>query len=1295
MKKNLTLILSCAVSILGLVSCNNKEADLLKPSDKAHTVVFQAQNPAASETKTAMRLEVVFDWRQTDVKDVHIFETEKTSGSTYRTEADDVEMEIYGANYSQARFTATFNNVNAKLIPETTKATSSEFKYTAIMATREGEKYVVPSVQYPDAVAWFDPKADMLVGSDEETTPYSESLNEKELDLIFKRPVALARLAITNLEGTKVTKVKLTTANHITGYLTYEGIDFVNKKNQAFAGDDSNNELTILYPEGKEMDAPTFYAYFICVPGTIEFSKVEVYTDKYVFTKEYTTNPKLTFTANDFMNIALDLTPKDNNGVNKKPLSSQTLSFVDANEQPVTSVKYDLYSSETFDAPKLVIGDDVADKSKVEVSSSDEEIAIASLANGIVSVSFPGKTGEVTILATVPEDDKHAAGSASFKIIVSDSTPATSTTFYKADEIVANETYLIYSNGYILQNDNGSPVAVEATVTDDVITLESVPETVLWTATAASSGTFTIGNDGKYLYRGSSSSSTAQLSSSSLAWTYDAENEFLNTEFKGSGSSTSTYCFYYSAKNKEYRISSQDSDHHAALYTTTKPKTKRALEFSKASVTYDMEKDTETSFGFPTLSGITEGVTYSSSNTDVAKVDKTTGKVTIVGVGTTVIKAEADATEEYKADSAEYTLKVVDGVSIFYEADEIVANETYLIYSNGYILQNDNGSPVAVEVTVTDGVITLQDVPETVLWTATAASSGTFTIGNDGKYLYRGSSSSTAQLSSSSLAWTYDAENEFLNTEFKGSGSSTSTYCFYYSAKNKEYRISSQDSDHHAALYTTTKPKTKRALEFSKSSVTYDMEKDTQTSFAFPTLSGITAGVTYSSSNTAVATVDPTSGTVTIKGVGTTVIKAEADATEEYKADSAEYTLKVKNGDAKFKKANGIVAGKEYLIFSNGYIIQNNNSSTAGVVAVEVVDGVITMEDVPESVLWTATASSGAYTLKNGSYYLHHSSSSSGSYYKGELSSSSSSAWSYDASKNYLTTEISNTTYYFYYSAKNEQCRVGGKDDTDHIASLYVLDDGQSSDPTDQTDQTVPTMGSVEKSFDLKVNNNTIVQELSGLCLSKDGDFLWGVGDKGTLYKINFDGTASIQWTSDSNMEGLAMDPNTGTMYMCYEPNNIYTLTGEYTSKTKLFDVEEAKSMNNSGVEGIAWRDGYLYLGAQTNATLWKYELNGTKVWKKELKSVVSKIKEVAGLDYDAENDWLWVLDSENMALYLLDGEATQLLATYDLSSIASKNPEGVAVDRKHNCIWIGEDYSSSTTPSKLHKIAFSNFGVE
>ena len=38
----------------------------------------------------------------------------------------------------------------------------------------------------------------------------------------------------------------------------------------------------------------------------------------------------------------------------------------------------------------------------------------------------------------------------------------------------------------------------------------------------------------------------------------------------------------------------------------------------------------------------------------------------------------------------------------------------------------------------------------------------------------------------------------------------------------------------------------------------------------------------------------------------------------------------------------------------------------------------------------------------------------------------------------------------------------------------------------------------------LQKNEKDFVVELSGLCLSKDGDFLWGVGDNGNLYKIHF-----------------------------------------------------------------------------------------------------------------------------------------------------------------------------------------------
>ena len=248
------------------------------------------------------------------------------------------------------------------------------------------------------------------------------------------------------------------------------------------------------------------------------------------------------------------------------------------------------------------------------------------------------------------------------------------------------------------------------------------------------------------------------------------------------------------------------------------------------------------------------------------------------------------------------------------------------------------------------------------------------------------------------------------------------------------------------------------------------------------------------------------------------------------------------------------------------------------------------------------------------------------------------------------------------------------------------------------TPAALPEMGKVEFSKKLQ-NGSKIVEELSGLCLSKDGDFLWGVGDNGCLYKINFDGTFSEHWVYDADMEGLCMDPATGTMYMGIEPKRVYMLKEPYQSKTTLWDVAEAADMGNSGIEGIAWHKGNLYLGSQTGATLWEYTLDGTKLWKKSLRDVTPTIAEIAGLDYDEERDWLWVIDSNSnkdkpqylgYTIYLFDGDATKLLATYYVGDFANWNPESVCVDRKNGCIWVADDCGDAT-PSILHKILFKN----
>ena len=80
-------------------------------------------------------------------------------------------------------------------------------------------------------------------------------------------------------------------------------------------------------------------------------------------------------------------------------------------------------------------------------------------------------------------------------------------------------------------------------------------------------------------------------------------------------------------------------------------------------------------------------------------------------------------------------------------------------------------------------------------------------------------------------------------------------------------------------------------LEYSASSAEVTFK---ETPYTLPTLSNLYAvAVTYSSLNEAVATVNSTTGEVTICGVGTTTIKATFAGNDDYKAGSASYTLKV------------------------------------------------------------------------------------------------------------------------------------------------------------------------------------------------------------------------------------------------------------------------------------------------------------------------------------------------------------------------------------------------------------------
>lgn len=262
---------------------------------------------------------------------------------------------------------------------------------------------------------------------------------------------------------------------------------------------------------------------------------------------------------------------------------------------------------------------------------------------------------------------------------------------------------------------------------------------------------------------------------------------------------------------------------------------------------------------------------------------------------------------------------------------------------------------------------------------------------------------------------------------------------------------------------------------------------------------------------------------------------------------------------------------------------------------------------------------------------------------------------------------------------------------------------GRWERPDEQIDPDVlPEMGKVTK-YVLGAKGSDMVEELSGLCLSKDKDFLWGVHDKGTLYRINFDGTFQKQYYHSADFEGITINPETGDLFIGLESTSksAYKIAApNYNTHESLnFVVEGAESMGNSGVEGIAWHKGNLYFGTQTGARLFEYTLDGTQLWKKSLRDVTSTISEVGDLCYDELRDRLWVLDSNSnkdkpqylgFTLYLFTGDGSKLLQTYYLGDFANWNPEAVCVDHGNNCIWIGDDCDSGN-PSWLHKVEFTN----
>lgn len=147
----------------------------------------------------------------------------------------------------------------------------------------------------------------------------------------------------------------------------------------------------------------------------------------------------------------------------------------------------------------------------------------------------------------------------------------------------------------------------------------------------------------------------------------DENSSSIIVDTNKEGTATVTATFDAAGTDEKYSTST-------ATYTIKVTKRQTTLSFGEAYDDKTIIANLGDEFTAPTatLTPNIEGETikYSSNKPTVATVDETTGAVTIVGAGTTVITADFVGDDTYGASTASYTIKVVDPNALVFSDDD-------------------------------------------------------------------------------------------------------------------------------------------------------------------------------------------------------------------------------------------------------------------------------------------------------------------------------------------------------------------------------------------------------------------------------------------------------------------------------------------------------------------------------------------------------------------------------------------------------------------------------------------------
>ena len=661
---------------------------------------------------------------------------------------------------------------------------------------------------------------------------------------------------------------------------------------------------------------------------------------------------ELTFTATGGKRFVIwGVTAEEDGGDTPTP----TLQESDFTLTGTTDLTFDLYDN----SEAQVINYRTSSTGAVTVAANAYVSTV--VGNNTITVTPLKKTnGEVEITVNQAKDENYKAGSASFKVTITDSTPVGD---------ISEETINI--------SDFGLAQGAELT------TNEGKAVTLTWSK-GSNSNTPKAYNEGSEarFYKGNTVTFTATKAIAQIEFTYsDGYNGNNFTASTGTmndgvwtGEATEVTLTNGASDNTQIRFTSI-----TITYAGDDGRADAGLSFSSSEVSVAIGEQPQ----LPTLNtanGFNGTVEYTSSDESVAIVSNSeTGELRIVGGGTTTIKATFEGDDDFKPGSASYTLTVTDNrieTRISYEPIELdiadVATLTQLApvvtAANGNIIEYTNeGFPPTVSFEVVSdesgliaslnwnsGEISLNNVLGTAtikayynFYNVSATykpSECTFTItvfdknakgtknnpysvdearaaidagtGLTGVY-------ATGIVSEIVTAYNSQYGNISYNISEDGSTESEQLQAYRGFDKDGDWFTSEDDvqvGDVVVIYGDLTKYNSTYEFKQGNQRVSYQRTEKQDAGLSFGQIREVTTtlleqfnaptltnpnnltNLVWASTDTDVATVDPETGEVTVLGVGQTEISVTFSGDDSYKAGSAKYLLKVESG----KEANDL-----------------------------------------------------------------------------------------------------------------------------------------------------------------------------------------------------------------------------------------------------------------------------------------------------------------------------------------------------------------------------------------------------